>query len=77
MTNYEKFESELIKQYTELLKTMEYAQANIKYDAKNLGQMITCALKHKRGDKNGTGVRAVCKILGIKNTYKAIEEYLN
>ena len=38
---------------------------------------MTLALAKGEANKDGEGIKRVCKRLGIKYTYKAIGEYLN
>jgi hypothetical protein len=38
---------------------------------------MTTALAEGIGNKDGEGIKRVCKALGVKYTYKAIKEFLN
>ncbi len=76
MNNIENFQQRLALEYTELFKLPAYAAAAKKHTPESLAAVMTNGLLTGSADKDGAGVKAVCKALGIKCTYKAIEAFL-
>lgn len=78
MTNIEKFEEELVKQYTYLFKNDSgYDFVKNGMTSAKLANRMIHALLNKTGNKEGTGVRNTCKVLKIKHTYEAIYCFLS
>jgi len=76
MSNQERFKSVLTDQYRGLFKKPEYAIAAKKNTPEESAARMVDSLAAGSASKSGTGIQATLKILGIKNTYKAISEYL-
>ena len=77
MSNREKFIEVLTKHYEELFKNPKYHVAAAKFTPSSLAVTMTAALVAGNGDKDGDGIKLTLKELGIKNTFKAVKEYLN
>lgn len=77
MSNRSRFLELLEKEYLVLLETPEYAKASLRFTADGLAEKMVNALMRGAADETGKGVKAVCKILGIKNSPIAIAAYLN
>jgi hypothetical protein len=77
MSNYEKFENELRKNFEFLFLDIRYRYAANHRTPAELAARMTYSLLNGTADKNGKGIKLTCKALGIKNTYKAIQEYLS
>lgn len=76
--NLERFYETLAAEYTRLFSTdPEYAYAACRTTPEGLARSMTLGLDRGATDKGGEGVKATCELLGIKYTYKAIQEYLN
>lgn len=76
MTNTEIFIATLTAQYTELFKLPKYTLAAAKFTPAEMARTMTEGLKVRGADKSGEGVRMACQVLGLPNTYQAIESYL-
>ena len=77
MPNYDKFEQLYIDQLETLFKTCDdYAYVAARTTPVDLAKKMTEGLSTGSASKDGQAVKNVCKILGIKHTYKAIQEYL-
>ena len=76
MTNAETFTATLTAQFVELFKQPKYALAAAKFTPEQMAQTMTEGLKVRGADKSGEGVRMACRVLGLPNTYQAIEAYL-
>jgi hypothetical protein len=77
MSNYEKFENELRKNYESLfVNNIEYRYAANHSTPAELAGRMTNSLFNGTANKDGKGIKLTCKALGIKHTYKAIQEYL-
>lgn len=75
--NYIKFERLLCEQYELLFAgDPEYAYAAKRTTPAHLAAKMTAGLKNGNANKNGSGIKSVCKTLGIPYTYKAIAAYL-
>lgn len=75
--NTDKFYETLTAEYAELFKTPLYAAVARKQTPETLARIVTNFLAcGSKADKDGAGVQATLKKLGIKNTYKAIRAYL-
>lgn len=55
----------------------EYAHSALRTTPEALADLMTLGLADGSANKEGAGVRGVCRDFGIKHTYKAIREYLN
>lgn len=78
MTNRERFQVELEKAYQDLFATNpEYAYTRDRISLENLAIRMTAGLANGSANKDGDGIKRACKACGIKQTYKAIREYLN
>ncbi|MHB1266633.1 MAG: hypothetical protein ACYCY2_03395 [Acidithiobacillus ferriphilus] len=75
-TNVEKFKSELIRQYYNLINDPDYTTAFYKMTPEQLADKMTAAFIVKGASKDSKGVQRTCKALGIKYTYKAINAFL-
>lgn len=75
-TNTDKFYETLAGEYAELFKTPKYAAVARKQTPETLARIMTNFLACGSADKDGEGVQAALKKLGIKNTYKALRAYL-
>ena len=72
------FELHLARAYKDLFASNpKYAPAAARHTPSELAYKVTLGLAQGGTDKNGEGVKRVCKLLGIKHTYKAISAYLN
>lgn len=76
-TNRERFRERLVTQYTALFQLPQYAGAAHRFTPKEFADLAVRDLPLATFSKDGEAVRAVCALLGVKNTYKAIREYLN
>ena len=72
----DKFIEELKRQYAVLFLEPEYKMASQRYTPEELARKMTAGLKDGTANKDGDGIRRTCKALGIKFTYKAIQQYL-
>ena len=76
-TNYIKFERLLCEQYEFLFANDPgYAYAAKRTTPAELAAKMTGGLRGGSASKDGKGIKAVCKALGIAYTYKAIAAYL-
>jgi hypothetical protein len=75
-TNRERFETVLAGQYRRLFETPDYALAAARYTPEALAAQMTAGLLDGTANKDGDGIKATCKALGINHTYKAIGAYL-
>lgn len=76
-TNYVKFERLLCKNYEFLFSSdPEYAYAARRTTPADLAAKMTSCLRDGSANKDGQGIKATCKALGIAYTYKAIAAYL-
>ena len=72
------FELHLTKAYEDLFASNpKYAPAAARHTPSELAYKVTLGLAQGGTDKEGEGIKRVCKLLGIKHTYKAIWTYLN
>ena len=72
------FELHLQRAYTDLFANdPEYAYSAARCTPSELAYKMTLALAKNEANKDGQGIKSVCKLLKIKYTYKAIYEYLN
>lgn len=72
------FELHLQRAYTDLFANdPEYAYSAARCRPSELAFKMTLGLAKSNANKDGEGIKRVCKLLGIKYTYKAIGEYLN
>jgi hypothetical protein len=77
-TNRAIFELHLQRAYTDLFANdPEYAYSAARCTPSELASKMTLGLARNKANKDGEGIKRVCKLLGIKYTYKAIDEYLN
>ncbi len=77
-TNVEKFRSELSKQIARLINEGEadYMPPFTRMTPDGLAERITAAFIRKSANKEEKGIQRTCKALGIKHTYKAINDFL-
>ena len=76
-TNAALFESSLTEAYRTLFKTNpDYGYTASRISPEKLAAKMTIGLANGSANKDGYGIKQVCKLLGIKHTYKAIKEYL-
>ena len=72
------FELHLQRAYTNLFANdPKYAYIASRCTPSELAYKVTLGLAKNKADKDGEGVKSVCKLLKIQYTYKAIYEYLN
>lgn len=72
------FESHLSNAYEDLFETdPDYSLAKARYRPTELAYKMALGLAKGEANKDGEGIKRVCKILGIKHTYKAIQLYLH
>lgn len=75
--NLDHFYTLLTEEYTRLFATDEgYSHAASQMSPSELARKMTLSLDRGSGNKDGKGVKRVCKALGIPHTYKAIRSYL-
>lgn len=73
-----KFHTVLTDQYKQLFETdPEYKYAAERNLPMDLARKMMNSLAEGTGNKDGKGIVRTCKALGIKHTYKAIQQYLN
>ena len=73
----ELFKAELVKAYTSLFESdPAYTQAKALNTPGQLAEKMVIGLAVGKARKNGRGVVTACQACGIKNTYKAIAEFL-
>ena len=72
------FELHLARAYEDLFASdPRYAPAAARNTPSELAYKVTLGLAQGGTDREGEGIKRVCKLLGIKHTYKAIGAYLN
>lgn len=75
--NQATFEQTLAKHYDILFSNdPEYSYAKARTTPQALAGKMTYGLRVGSANKDGEGIKRTCKELGIKHTYKAIQEYL-
>lgn len=75
--NINLFKQELTKIYITLFKEdAQYQHLVDRYTPLTYSEMMVKGLTKGHVDKSGTGIKAVCKVLKINNTYVAIEKFL-
>ena len=77
MNNFDKFQEQLEKEYTELFKTPEYSYSASRTTPKSLAEKMTASLKAGSANKDGDGIKRTCKHFGVKYTYKDIQQFLS
>jgi hypothetical protein len=76
--NLQAFYEELTRQYTDLFANdPEYAYAATHTTPEALAKKMTLGLDNGSANKDGEGIKRVCKHFGIAHTYKAIRAFLN
>ncbi len=76
-SNLDKFTDALEIAYVDLFANdPRYNYVSKRTTPRDLSVKMTSHLVDGRGDKDGNGVKMVCKLLGIKSTYKAISAFL-
>ena len=75
-TNVEKFKAELTRQYYKLINDPDYIVVFSKMTPEELAEKMIPAFIRGSASKDGKGIQRTCKALGIKHTYKAINEFL-
>lgn len=75
-TNVDIFKAELIKQYHNLKDDPEYLAVFRWNIPEDLAYKMMPALIRGSASKDGKGINRTCKALGIKHTYKAINDFL-
>jgi hypothetical protein len=74
---FDLFATTLAKHYEYLFASnTDYAYAASRTNPTDLARKMTIGLSTGQASKDGDGIKLTCKELGIKNTYKAIREYL-
>jgi hypothetical protein len=58
------------------MEDTEYAHVAARTTPEKLADIMTRGLLDGSADKDGAGIRGVCRDFGIKHTYKAIREFL-
>ena len=77
MNTRELFEDLLAANYVRLFESdPEYAYSAARTTPKQLAAKMVTALIAGTANKDGKAIKATCKSVGIKHTYKAIREYL-
>jgi hypothetical protein len=76
MSNLNKFKDTLAAEYKVLFLLPKYQLANSLHTPESMSDNITEGLLAGTASNDGDGVKATCKALGIKKSYKAIREYL-
>ena len=75
-TNVDIFKAELINQYHNLEHDPAYFAVFSKMTPEELAEKMMPALIRGSASKDGKGINRTCKALGIKHTYKAINDFL-
>lgn len=75
-TARERFLTVLTGQFERLFETPAYARVASVMTPAALALNIVEGLERGSADKDGDGVKATCKALGVKCTYKAIAAFL-
>ena len=75
-TKVDIFKAELIKQYHNLKDDPEYLAVFRWNTPEDLAYKMMAAFIRGSANKDGKGIQRTCKALGIKHTYKAINEFL-
>ena len=77
-TNVDIFKAELVKQYRRLINEGEadYIPVFMRMTPEELAEKMIPAFIRGSASKDGKGIQRTCKALGIKHTYKAINEFL-
>ena len=75
-TNVDIFKAELTRQYYKLINDPDYIVVFSKMTPEELAERMMPALVRGSASKDGKGIQRTCKALGIKYTYKAINEFL-
>ncbi len=77
MTNAQKFEEQLTKEYQDLFTNdLEYSFAKSRTTPEALAKKMTAGLISGSANHDGEGIKRTCKNLGIKATRKSIVEFL-
>lgn len=77
MSNYETFQTLLEARYVDLFATNpEYAYSAAHITPNALAVKMTAGLRSGAANKDGLAIKQVCKALGIKHTYTALQAYL-
>ena len=76
--NLATFESHLADAYKDLFANdPEYAYAASRATPTELAYKMSVGLAAGEANKAGKGIKRACKAVGIKHTYKAIQDYLS
>lgn len=76
-TQRERFQAVLTSQYEHFHKSdARYAYVAQRLTPAEHAAKMTAALATHGADKDGDAVKATCKALGVKHTYKAIRKFL-
>lgn len=76
-SNLEKFTSALESAYVDLFANdPEYAYSASRTTPKALASRMASLLMTGDANKEGEGIKRACKACGIKQTYKALSEFL-
>ena len=76
MDNIERFRRTLTANYMELFKQPDYSLAALRHTPAGLAEKMTNGIMQGTASIDGDGIRRTCKTLGIKPTYKAINQFL-
>jgi hypothetical protein len=75
--NFAIFKSHLADAYKDLFANdPEYAYAASRAAPTELAYKMSVGLATGAANKDGEGIKRACKAVGIKHTYKAIQDYL-
>ena len=78
LSNKQRFMDALVVAYRDLFATSsEYAYSASRTTPESLALKITEGLHTGGANKDGEGVKRACKAMGINQTYKAIQGFLN
>ncbi len=72
-----KFTVILADQYQQLFELPQYTAAARKHLPLGLAEKMVAGILDGTASIDGDGIKRTCKALGIKNTHKAIKEFLN
>ena len=78
LSNKQQFENALIDAYRDLFaNNPEYAYSAARCTPEGLAHKMTAGLHTGAANKDGEGIKRACKACGIKQTYKAIQEFFD
>jgi len=78
ISNKQRFQDALTNAYIDLFANdPDYAYSSAHISPHALAHKMTEGLHKGSANKDGEGIKRACKACGIKQTYKAIQAYLN